>query len=415
MGWDQSLLDAGPQGWQDGEHVIKVEDGYVHDIFVLSILTRKRYEHYGYLFYPKYLSMFNDTEFGEVARRDGVVIEAHHLLFEHMHPDCHKRSRDAVDLVHASQERWQAGEMLFNLRRSLNFPLDDGPKAVKSIAPPKTVTNNRFVAYLQVTKDDLCLYDVCARLMEEGVTDFCFAQPSKYWSGEEIGQESYDEISAVILKLIGKNVTTHHRIFDVDKYQMPGDSRIVVETRVRNDSLEWIRSLGYQHILIVDVDELWIRGTLGILKDYVDQGHKVLSVYMVPVIGVPGYPVEYSQDLAVVYVGEGITFKACRSPFVQQTIVHRQLIYHFTGTRKGMEETIVKHRRSGHYDDAEYDFETWINDVLPNIKPGYAHKWKNGNVGVHMYVPRQIWNAVRAWRPGELESMPESVRPYLGV
>ena len=411
--WDALLLSIAPKGWEDGEHVIKVEDGYVHNIFVLSILTRKRYERFGYIFYPKYLSLFCDTEFGEVATRDGVVLEANHLLFEHCHPDCFKRPRDGVDMVHASKERWNAGEMLFNFRRAQGFPIDDGPLAEKyavereqkKLSTPKA--NERYVAYMQVTKDDLCLLDVCNRLVEEGVSDFCFCQPDQYWSGEAIDEKDSAEVVKVAETLAAQGQTVHRKVFHVDSFRLPGDTRILVETRVRNESLNWIRSLGYQHILVVDGDELWIRGALTIVKGYVEQGHKAISVHMVPVIGVPGYPVDAATDVAVVYVGNDVVFKVCRSPYVPQTIVYRPLIYHFTGTRKGMEECVKKHRRGGHYDDPDYDFEGWLKDKLPNIKPGMKD--------AHMYKPRQIWPRVRAWRVDEMAQMPEVVRSYLGT
>lgn len=412
--WDSLLMSLEPKGWEDGEYVVKVADGYNPDIFTLSILTRKRYDRFGYLFYPKYPSLFNDTEFGQVALRDGVVIDANHLLFEHMHPDCGKRPRDQVDLVHASKERWNTGEQLFNFRKRQGFPIDDGPLAAKyeaeraaKAAKPVAAEADRYVAYMQVTKDDICLLDVCLRLVDEGVKDFCFCVPDKYWSGEPVEASGITEINAVRLELIKHGVNAFSKEFAIDKYAMPGDSRILVETRVRNESLAWIRSLGYKHILIVDGDELWVPGTLNIIKGYVEQGHQAISVRMIPVIGLPGYPVEGATDVAVVYIGGENVFKVCRSPYIPQTIVYKPLIYHFTGTRKNMPETIVKHRRGGHYDDPDYDFEGWIKETLPNIKPGLQ--------GAHMFKPRQIWKEVRAWRQEELATMPESVRPYLGA
>ena len=419
VGWDQLLLSAGPKGWEDGEYVMKVADGYNPNIFTLSILTRKRYEKFGYLFYPRYPSMFNDTEFGDVALRDGVVINAEHLLFEHLHPDCGKRPRDGVDLVHASKARWDVGEQLYNFRKRQGFPIDDGPLAAKyaiteSIKLVPGDTASRYVAYMQVIKDDLCLLDVCNRLIEEGVHDFCFAHPDKYWSGEPIEPEARMEVDKVTDALRASGQTVHHKSFNVDEHSMPGDTRILVETRVRNASLDWIRKLGYKHILIVDGDELWIKGTLDIVKAYVEQGHQAISVHMIPVIGVPGYPVEGATDVAVVYIGGDATFKACRSPFLQQSLVYKPCIYHYTGTRKDMIETVKKHRRSGHYDDPEYLFEEWLDKCLPNIKPGFTHKWPAGHVGAHFFGPRQIWPGIRAWRADELNSMPESVRPFLG-
>jgi hypothetical protein len=417
--WDQLLLNLPPKGWEDGEYVVKTEDGVVHSIFVLAILTRKRYERFGYLFYPGYLSMFCDTEFGDVALRDNVVIDGNHLLFEHLHPSCRKRAQDAADLVHASTDRWKAGEMLYHFRKGRGFPLDAGPRAQLSSQEETSLEvsseiNNRYVAYMQVIRNDLCLLEVCQKLLKEGVRDFCFCQPDEYWSGESIKDEFFQEVKEIAAQLSVTGAQVNHRIFKVSDYRMTHESRIATETRVRNESLKWVRSFGYKHILVVDSDEYWVSGTLDIIKSYVEQGHQVISSRMMPVIGLPGYPVDGAQDLAVVYLGDSLTFKACRSPYARQTIIPKPLVYHFTGTRRSIEEVAEKHRRSGHYDDANYFMEEWIREVLPNIKPGFVHQWPTGHVGLHMYGPHQIWPTLRKWRQDELEDMPVSLHKYLG-
>ena len=414
QGWDSSLLSLEPKSWPDEDRVIHIDDGFVRKLCTLAILTRKRYEKFGYLFYPLYSSMFNDTEFTEVAYRDGVVIEAMHLLFEHMHPDCNKRGRDTVDLKHASKERWNSGEMLFNFRKSLNFPLDAGPKA-GSTSQPEPSTECVYVAYLQVTKDDLCLFETCKRLMEEGVTTFFFAQPDAYWSGEPVEPEAQADVARIVAQLTDAGADCHCKTFQVADYRFDGDDRIKVETRVRNDSLSWIRSFGYERILVVDGDELWMPGTLKLIKPYADQGHGAICTYMYPVIGLPGYPVDTASDVAVVYIGNGVNFKSCRTPSCHQTLIGMPRIYHFTGTRRTMEETIKKHRRGGHYDDPDYLFEEWIEKVLPNIKPGFTHKWPNGQVGLHMYRRYQIWHNLRHWRVDEWQMVPDSLKQYLGA
>jgi hypothetical protein len=409
--WDELLLALEPKTWPDEDRVIHINDGYVRDLCTLAIFTRTRYDKFGYLWYPKYQSMFNDTEFTEVAYRDGVVIEAMHLLFEHIHPDCGKRERDNVDRAHASQERWNAGEMLFKFRKARGFPLDDGPKAPvytpEMEAKPEVQKNDEFVAYMQVTQDDLCLLEVCKRLAEEGVKIFFFAQPNEYWSGEAIDDVYKGEVDKVAEQVQALGLTVHQKIFDVKKYRFTGDDRLTVETRVRNDSLAWVRSQGYHKILIVDGDELWMRGTLEMLQPYIEQGHTAISTYMIPVIGLPGYPIEMAQDLAVVYIGGTIIFKSCRTPTLRQTVIPFPRIYHFTGTRRTMEETIKKHRRSGHYDDPDYDFEGWLKDILPNVKPGLKN--------AHMYKKYQIWPSVRDWRSDEIQQLPVSLHPYLGL
>ena len=58
--WIPKLNALEPANWKDEEHIVHTEDGVVHDIAVLAILTRKRYERFGYLFYPDFLSVFCD-------------------------------------------------------------------------------------------------------------------------------------------------------------------------------------------------------------------------------------------------------------------------------------------------------------------------------------------------------------------
>ena len=191
------------------------------------------------------------------------------------------------------------------------------------------------------------------------------------------------------------------------------DTRIDTETRLRNDALAWIRAAGFVHILIVDGDELWLPGTLPLIDSIVAQGVPAISCRMVPVCGLPGCPVDQAQDLAVVYIGGACQFKACRTPVVKQFIIQSPRIIHFTGTRRTMEEIIEKHRVSGHYDDKEYDFEGWLEHILPNIKPGFTRTWPNGTVGVHMYQPYNPWPRFRDWRPEEYAAIPEKLRSYL--
>jgi hypothetical protein len=415
VGWDELLLSIEPKNWIEGEHVVHVNDGFVQNLCTLAIMTRKRYERYGYLWYPKYESMFCDTEFTDVAHRDGVVIEAMHLLFEHAHCDCGKRPRDEADNKHSSSSRWRTGEQLFNFRRSQGFPLDDGPKAVKTAAVVKAVSSDVYCVYMQVTDDDLCLLDICMRMKEEGVLDIFWAEPDEYWSGEPLEPSCKLELDAVAEKVRAAGINLRRRVFSCKSNRMPGDSRITVETRVRNDSLRWIRSEGFKHILIVDGDELWKPGTLSAIKAYVQQGHTSVATYMIPVIGLPGWPVGEATDTAVVYIGGTSVFKCCRSPLGRYAIIPSPMVIHFTGTRRTMEDTITKHKRSGHYDDPDYLFEMWIKEVLPNIRPNWTFKWPNGIEGLHMFQPKQIWPRVREWLPEEWAAIPEATRKYVGT
>jgi len=415
--WDIKLRALQPPTWMDEDWAVHVEDGYTHDLMVLAIITKVRYDRFGYFFYPDYPSLFCDTELTAVAYKENRVIDAHHMLFEHRHPDCHKRERDAVDLVHASPERWAQGETLFNFRKAHGFPIDVGPKAaVVKTQPPAPPPQVKFCVYVQATCDDLCLFEVCKRMVEEGVNDFFFSIPDEYWSGRSTPPEDVAQVKAVAEQVRALGVNVECLLHRVKTYRWAGDTRLRVETRVRNDALAHIRSKGWEHVLIVDSDELWKRGTLNYVREILKRWNpSAINCLMIPVVGCPGYPIAGATDVAVIYVNSGTPFKECRTPIGEQFRLQMPCVIHFTGTRRTMEETIRKHTDSGHFDDPKYLFKEWIEQVLPRIRPGFVHTWPNGLKGLHMFQDYQIWPACRNWLVDELKEIPKSVWPYLGV
>lgn len=83
--WDLELAGVLPDL---GEHVIRTSTGGMADnygLIIHPIMTRAYYERYGYVLYPEYQHVHCDTDFTRQAERDGVIIEARHLLFPHRH------------------------------------------------------------------------------------------------------------------------------------------------------------------------------------------------------------------------------------------------------------------------------------------------------------------------------------------
>lgn len=266
----------------------------------------------------------------------------------------------------------------------------------------------KITAYIQAIKDDFCLFEVCKRLADEGLQSFVFCVPDEYWDGKPTSEADKQEVLAVANKLQALGVSVSAMTIGVGKYRHPRRSRIEVETLVRNESLYHVRQLGFEHIIILDGDELWRPGIYtNLVASIKHHAPQAVSMDMIPTIGLPGYPVDGATDLATIYVGPGVYFESCRGPRCDNHAVIRGVhgIYHFTATRKTMAEIIAKHRGSGHYDDPAYDFEGWIANVLPNVRPGMRN--------LHMYVPYQIWPVAREWTQREWASMPESIRPYL--
>ena len=71
-----------------------------------------------------------------------------------------------------------------------------------------------------------------------------------------------------------------------------------------------------------------------------------------------------------------------------------------------MDEVIDKNRKSCHYDDPDYDFEGWIKNKLPKLKPGEKD--------CHMYKHWQVWSGVRHFTDDEWNLIPDNVKKYLG-
>jgi hypothetical protein len=97
--WDTGILkvlSSYAYGWEDHALVLDVDnqDGAPHIPF--SFLTRAYYNRYGYIFYPEYKGLMADNDFTDVAREDGVVINARHLKFRHLHYLCGTASNDEV-------------------------------------------------------------------------------------------------------------------------------------------------------------------------------------------------------------------------------------------------------------------------------------------------------------------------------
>jgi hypothetical protein len=95
--------------------VLQVSDGHrTDDLMCMAILTRARYLDQRYLFHPDFFSMYSDNWFSECAHRDGVVIDARDLVFEHLHPAFGKGEMDEVYKRSNDFGNYVNGQCLFN-------------------------------------------------------------------------------------------------------------------------------------------------------------------------------------------------------------------------------------------------------------------------------------------------------------
>ncbi len=411
--WDEALAALAPAGWWREDRVVAVWDGNNGDVFTLPILTRTRLARFGYLFHPSYESIYCDSEFTAVAQAEGVVIEARHLLFEHQHHEAHKRPKDAVDLNHGSADRWSRGAARFAARRRAGFPIDraDAGREASAVAGEL-----RFALYVLANKNDFCLAETVRGLLAQSrpgdfrvVAVFVFS-PDEYWSGRPTPPEELAQVHAAIeeVRREASGVEFHVITQPLAGRRAGARQRIDVETSVRNAALVELRRHGFEHVLVADTDEWWRPGALAGLATLIRARRpESVATRMVSVVGLPGYPVDGAKNWSTIYVGPDAMFASCRLPTGRQDKLRGNHVLHFTATRRTMEEIVRKHRESGHYDDPDYDFEGWIAEVLPKLRPGATN--------AHMYRPEQIWPRVRRWHADELAGLPSALRPFLGL
>lgn len=404
--WDVALLSAlleARAALKRDDLVLLVNDGLERTLCTLPVLTRQRFDRFGYVFFPGYESMFCDTELTARAQLDSVLVDARHILFEHLHHNAGRRAADAVDAVQASQDRWDSGKKLFGQRLADGFPPAGRPYDV----PVHRL--NRYVASIQVTRDDFCLLETCQRLLWDGVRNFAFNVPTTHWDGSKVSEEDKQQVLAIAEKLTQGGAQWVRVFYDslADLF-WPGMSRAKLETVYRNGCLTRLRRAGFEHLLVIDGDELFLPGALASVDRYVRWfGPSSLTVDAVPVLGLPGVPVggTSGRETILCYVDHREKFKDVRSPENLALWLNRNCVIHFSAVRRTREEIITKMRRSGHYDDPDYHFEHWIEHVLPALAPGQNN--------VHMYKDGGLWPHTREFTAEEWQAIPSRLHPYL--
>jgi hypothetical protein len=123
--WDEELLKEIPD--LDAEFVVHVATGnpdqaWEDRLIPLGILSRTTLKRWGYALHPGYESMYSDVEMTERAYKEGIVIEARRLTFEHRHFTFGKAIKDDVYAWQNRQQAYEEGLMLLDQRRAAGFP-----------------------------------------------------------------------------------------------------------------------------------------------------------------------------------------------------------------------------------------------------------------------------------------------------
>lgn len=121
-GWDVKILEAAKSF--GAEWLLKVDDCLQRfDVGVLTIpiMSAGLYRKLGYFWHPGYKSMFVDEDLYWTCRKLGVLRNAEHLKFPHLHCSVGKAERDETYI--RSEKNWDQGKAFFQQRKAAGFPL----------------------------------------------------------------------------------------------------------------------------------------------------------------------------------------------------------------------------------------------------------------------------------------------------
>ena len=100
-------------------------DGYTNiKLITLSILGRKLYEHFGYIYHPDYKSLYCDNEFTQQVHKIGRVAYIDKVIIKHEHYG-EKDNINSGDYDFAAQKTLRFSgrdELVFNEREKRGFP-----------------------------------------------------------------------------------------------------------------------------------------------------------------------------------------------------------------------------------------------------------------------------------------------------
>lgn len=120
-GYDNVIRRRMQEHYPDTDGVLWFNDGNRSDLNTLSILGRRFYERFGYIYHPGYRSLYCDKEFTLVADRLGRQTYFDQVIIRHEHPSYGYGDMDAI---HIDNKRNKDPDLrLFLRRRARRFDM----------------------------------------------------------------------------------------------------------------------------------------------------------------------------------------------------------------------------------------------------------------------------------------------------
>lgn len=122
QGYDYIIRKDMNDHFRDFDGVLWYNDGGQNNINTLSILGKKYYDRFGYIYHPDYVSLWCDNEFTEVSKKLNKVYQSDKIIIEHQHPVYRKTNYDQLYVKNESY--YNIDQQTYEQRKSKNFNLD---------------------------------------------------------------------------------------------------------------------------------------------------------------------------------------------------------------------------------------------------------------------------------------------------
>lgn len=125
-GFDDTIRNDMQAHFADTDGCLHYNDGNQKDkVCSLSIMGKKYFNRFGYIYYPRYQSMFADDDFAFLARGMGRIkyMGDEKIIFKHLHPSFALADTDDQYKQQSTPEIYQQDAEIFELRRRVNFKL----------------------------------------------------------------------------------------------------------------------------------------------------------------------------------------------------------------------------------------------------------------------------------------------------
>jgi len=120
--YDEVIIEKMKEFYPDTDGVLWFNDGYQgKKLNTLSILGKKYYDRFGYIYNPEYKSVWCDNEFMSVADILKKQTYIEDVIIKHEHPDYGFGKRDIIHTTNLKNE--SSDKKTFLDRKSINFNL----------------------------------------------------------------------------------------------------------------------------------------------------------------------------------------------------------------------------------------------------------------------------------------------------